>query len=69
MKPATVNLLVAKSLSLLQLSRQDFFIGAIDFDPTITYIAIGDIEANILEKESHQDREQSSGGFYSHLSA
>ena len=48
MKPATVNLLVAKSLSLLQLSRQDFFIGAIDFDPNYTYIAIGDIETNIL---------------------
>jgi predicted NBD/HSP70 family sugar kinase len=37
---------------LLQLSRQDFFIGAIDFDPNYTYIAIGDIEANILEKKT-----------------
>jgi len=37
---------------LLRLSRQDFFIGAIDFDPNYTYVAIGDIEANILEKKA-----------------
>jgi len=37
---------------LLQLSRQDFFIGAIDFDPNYTYVAIGDIEANILKRKA-----------------
>ena len=39
---------------LLQLSRQDFFIDAIDFDPNYTYVAIGDIEANILEKKANK---------------
>jgi len=37
---------------LLQLNRQDYFIGAIDFDPNYTYVAIGDIEANILQKKT-----------------
>ncbi len=33
---------------MLKLNRQDCLIGAIDFDPNYTYVAIGDIEANIL---------------------
>ncbi|MCH7681925.1 ROK family transcriptional regulator [candidate division KSB1 bacterium] len=37
---------------LLQLNRQDYFIGAIDFVPNYTYVAIGDIEANILQKKT-----------------
>ena len=37
---------------LLQLNRQDCLIGAIDFDPNYTYVAIGDIEANILKKKA-----------------
>jgi len=32
--------------------RQNYFIGAIDFDPNYTHIAIGDIEANILKKKA-----------------
>lgn len=36
---------------LLQLNTSEIKIGAIDFDPDITYIAIGDIQANIFAKK------------------
>jgi len=36
----------------LRLNRSDHLVGAIDFDPGCSYIAIGDIEANILRKKA-----------------
>lgn len=37
---------------LLSLNKSEYLIGAIDFDPAYSHIAIGDIEANILKKKT-----------------
>jgi predicted NBD/HSP70 family sugar kinase len=37
---------------LLRLRKSENFIGAIDFDPDSTYIAIGDIEGHIIQKKT-----------------
>ncbi|MFQ5823702.1 MAG: ROK family protein [bacterium] len=37
---------------LLSLNKSEYKIGAIDFDPECTYVAIGDIEANIIQKKA-----------------
>lgn len=39
---------------LLNLSSSEYMIGAIDFDPDFTYVALGDIEANIKHKKAIQ---------------
>ncbi|NIR52357.1 MarR family transcriptional regulator, partial [candidate division KSB1 bacterium] len=39
---------------LLNLNRSEYRIGAIDFDPECTYVAIGDIEASIIRKKAIQ---------------
>ncbi len=37
---------------LLRLNRSEYLIGAIDFDPDCTFLAIGDIEANVVRKKA-----------------
>ncbi len=48
---------------LLSLNKSEYFIGAIDFDTDLTYFAISDIEANIIQKKTIKTEKENPESF------